>query len=204
MKYAQCLQHRLLAGALALLLGLAQLSEASATENALPDQPGAQRMVALFDLFCHRQVPDLARIAGIAASGGFTEILGQDLEAYQPPVRADELRAWRFSDFGHDIVMTIARSRPDAAFREAVPAFADSTNFACSLVVPVDEDGSAAINDAMTELIGRKQDDSWDQPPLRAYVWCGSDETVYACTYFWAPLGAGGTGLLTSTMFVND
>lgn len=191
-------------GTVALFWWLVPVQGANAADNALPEQPGASRTVALFNLFCHRQVPNLTRIAEIAASGGFTEILGAELEAYQPPVPAEELKAWRFADHGQDIVLTTAKSLPDAEFSKEVPAFADSINYACSLVIPVGEDGSAEISAEMVRLIGRSHDNSWDQPPLRAHVWCGSNETTYACTYFWAPVSPSGTGMLTSTLFVKN
>ncbi len=171
--------------------------------GALPAQPGAGRTVGMFDLFCHRQVPNLGRVAEIAQKGGFAEIQGTDLEKYQPPVRAEELKAWRFTDHGEEFVMTTAKSLPDDQFKSEVPEFANSISYSCSLIAPVHGISSSIISE-MTTLIGRSFDDSWDQSPLKAHVWCGRTETMFACTYYWAPVEPTGTGMLTPTVFVKN
>jgi hypothetical protein len=180
----------------ALLLASASLAQ------DLPAEPGPARTVGIFDRFCYHPLPSLDVIATIAAAGGFSEITGAELQRYQPPVAAAELRAWKFEDLGSAYTLTTARSHPDEEFARALPQFAESTNYACSLIVE-NQLATAELLEATAALLGREPDESWEQTPLRASQWCGMTEEVFACVYFWAPMTTNAQGLLSATIFVK-
>jgi len=123
----------------------------------LPKTPGLERIVKMFDVFCLSLVPELSRIAETAATRNFTELKGKWLEKYQPQVRAEELRAWTYKDFGSEYTLTTTRSKPDAQFQKQFPKFANSKNFACSLIIPFWEVGDY-FYDEVVRLVGREPD----------------------------------------------
>lgn len=184
-------------------LTAALLCTSASLAQELPAEPGPSRTVAMFERFCYRQLPALDVIATIAAAGKFSEITGVELQKYQPPVAAEELRAWTFEDFGSTYTLTTARSLPDELFKRDVPQFAESTNYACSLIVE-NQLATPELLQATAAFLGRKPDDGWDQPPLRASQWCGMTEEIFACVYFWAPMKSNARGLLTATIFVKS
>lgn len=182
---------------------VAAMLAASAAAQDLPEQPGPERTVKLFDLFCYAHLPDLDAVADIAAAGGFAELEGDELELYRPDAEAEALRAWRFDDFGAEFVLSTARSLPDDAFKADVPEFADSTSYACSLVIDND-DPAEALLDRTATLVGRAPDETWEQPPLRAHAWTGQTEELLVVLLYYAPLDGGTGGTLTSSVFVKN
>lgn len=137
----------------------------------LPKAPGAARIVKMFDIFCLSLVPELSKIAKTATARNFTELKGKWLEKHQPQVRAEELRAWTYKDFGLDYTLTTSRSKPDAQFKNQFPKFANSENFACSLIVPSEE----AVDYFFAEVVrfvGRDPDaESSDQKEQHISAW---------------------------------
>lgn len=171
--------------------------------QGLPKEPGPARTVKMFDLFCLSLVPEISRIAEAAAAGNFTVLKGQRLEKYQPQVRAEELRAWRYEDFGSEFVLTTARSKPDAQFKKDVPEFADSKNFACSLIIPA-KDPKGRILKEMASLLERDPDEAWDEGTMRVHVWTGQTDSLLIYVYYYAPTKKGPTGVLSASTFVKN
>ena len=101
----------------------------------LPEQAGAARTVAMFDIFCFSQVPDIDAIANIA-KGNFDEVVGEERQKFAEGGPPGELRVWKYVDFDQEYVLTTLQSRPDEAMKAEVPQFADATSYACSLLLP--------------------------------------------------------------------
>ncbi len=186
---------------IAALAALAFVSPAIA--DVLPEKPGPERTVKMFDVFCMSLLPEISKTAGAAKAGNFNELKGKNLEKYQPEVRADELRAWTFNDFGTEFALTTTRSKPDALFKKNVPEFADSENAACSLIIPAKEN-KAKILEQMTALLTRKPDETWKQKPFRVHSWTGRTETLLIMVYYYAPTKKGQQGILSATTFVKN
>lgn len=167
----------------------------------LPEEPGAARTVKMFDLFCFALLPDLATIADIAGQH-FEEITGDELARYKPNAGADDIRAWRFTDFEADYVLTTARTPADDAFRREFPELADATSFACSLVLPAVH-GQDDIRAELARLMQREPDRSWESPPLRASLWVGQTENMVVNVLHYAPADGGAGGLLSAVAFVS-
>lgn len=191
---------RRLAAALALLAaGPALAQELQAQEPW--EQPGAARTLWLFQVLCFDHIPDIGAIAVIAAEEGFEALEGPELRDYEPEAPAEELLAWRFEDFGELLVLSASRARPDADFRAQVPAFADSTAYACSLSNPTP---SRELLPAMTAMMGRPPDEAWEQPPAKVHSWSGESEELLILVYFYGALSGGPGGLLSATAFVRN
>jgi hypothetical protein len=180
---------------------LALPSAALAAE--LPSEAGAARTVAMFDIFCLSQLPDLDAIEKVAKAGDFIPLEGAELEKYQPEVKAEELKAWRFEDFKEQFVLTTARTLPDEKFKTEVPEFADSTNFGCSLLIPA-KDAKDELLAEMKKVMERDPDESWDQAPLKAHSWSGQTEKLLVFIYYYAPLEGDKGGFLSANVSVKN
>jgi len=176
---------------------------APVSAEGLPNEPGPARTVKMFDTFCLNLLPDISRIAEIAAAGSFTELKGNKLKKYQPQVRAEELRAWSYEDFGSEFVLATVRSKPDALIKKEVPQFADSKIFACSLLIPAKED-KAKVLKKMGGLVERDPDEVWNEGPFRVHSWAGQTDSLLILVYFYAPIKKGQHGVLSATTFVKN
>lgn len=174
---------------------------ASAAE--LPPDAGAARTVAMFDIFCLSQLPDLEAIDRLAQAGEFEPVTGKELEKYQPEVKAEELKAWQYKDFEESFVLTTSRTLPDEQFKKDAPDFSDSTNYACSLVIPP-QDAKDALLAEMGKVMEREADENWDQAPFKAHSWSGKTDKLLVFVYYYAPLDGPKGGLLTANVSVKN
>ena len=172
------------------------------TGQGLPKEPGPARTAKLFNFYCLSQLPAIEDVANAAGFGEFAELVGEELEKYQPEVPADELRAWRLRDFGSEFILTSARSKPDAEFKKEVPEFANSKSVACSLIVS-SEDADEQLLKEMVSLVGREPDDAWDQGPLRVHAWTGKTDKILIIVHYYAPTKEGQNAILSATAFVK-
>lgn len=170
--------------------------------QGLPKVPGPARTAGLFNFYCLSQLPAIEDVANAVGFGEFAEIKGEELKKYQPEVPADELRAWRLSDFGSEFILTSARSKPDAKFKKEIPEFANSKSVACSLVIPT-EDADAQLLKEMVGLIGREPDEAWDQGAIRVHSWTGKTEKLLVLVHFYAPTQEGQNAIMSATAFVK-
>ena len=171
-----------------------------ARAQALPEEAGAERTVRMFDLFCFALLPDLETIGEIAGEH-FEELTGTELDRYQPQVPAEELRAWRFVDFEQEYVLTTARATPDEQFRSENPEFAESTSYACSLVLPA-QDAPDDVRAEMVALMEREPDDTWEEGTLKANEWSGQTEQMMVNVAHYGSVDDKPGGLLSSIAFV--
>jgi len=169
----------------------------------LPKEPGPARTVKMFDLYCLSIVPEISKIEEAAAVRNFTELKGKSLEEYQPQLRAEELRAWRYEDFGKEFVLTTARSKPGPQFKKEAPEFADSKNFGCSLIIPADDPKEKVLKE-MVGLLGRDPDKAWAQWPLRVHAWTGKTDKLLAVIHYYAPTKKGQNAILSASAFVKN
>jgi len=183
---------------LAAMLALAS----SANAQGLPKEKGPARTVKMFDVFCLRQLPDLDGITKAAGFGEFAQITGKELERYQPAVRAEKLYAWSFHDLGGKFVLTAAQSKPDAQFKKSVPAFANSTSVACSLLFPASDPRDTLFKE-LVALLGRGPDKSWDEGPIRVHAWSAHTDKLLSQVHYYAPAKGGPMGVLSATAFVK-
>jgi hypothetical protein len=171
--------------------------------QGLPKEKGPARTVKMFDFFCLSQLPDLDGVKKAAGFGEFAQITGKELEQYQPAVPAEELHAWSFHDFGAKYVLTAARSKPDEEFKKSAPAFAKSTNAACSLLFPTDDPKEALFKE-LVALLGREPDETWDEGPMRVHAWSGQTDKLLSHVHYYTPAKDGPMGVLSASTFVKD
>jgi hypothetical protein len=176
---------------------------ATAAALELPQEKGPERTVAMFDFFCLSQLPDLDAITKAAGFGEFAQITGQELEQYQPAVPPEKLYAWSFHDHGAKLVLTASQAKPDEEFKKAAPAFAKSTNVACSLLVPTEASQDALLATLVARL-QRQPDEMWDEGPMRVHAWSGQNDKHFSHVHYYAPLQGGGLSVISASTFVKD
>lgn len=169
----------------------------------LPPEAGPARTVKMFDLFCFSLLPDIASIAEVAAAGEFKELTGDNLRPYQPQVPADELRAWRFTDLGGEFTLAVTKSKPDDKFKGDFPEFANSINYACSLITP-GQDATRDVVKEMTEIMGREPDETWNQDPLHVDFWTGQSDKLLVQLFHYSSRKNATTNLLSASAFVKN
>lgn len=187
----------------AALLTLSLILPGAASAAELPEEAGAARTIAMFDIFCLSQLPDIEAIGKVAKAGEFQQLTGEELEKYQPEVKAEELKGWRYKDFDEDFVLTAARTLPDETFKEEVPEFADSMNYGCSLIIPA-KDAKEELLEEMSKVMEREPDETWDQNPLKAHAWSGQTEKLLVFIYYHAPMEGSKGGFLSANVSVKN
>lgn len=185
------------------ILPLALTIATPALAEGLPDKAGPERTVAMFNTFCFARMPDIESIEKIAAAGEFTELQGDDLKPYQPPVPAEKLRVWKYKDFDKEYSLTISQSLPDEEFKKAVPDFADSKSFACSLVLPA-TDPKEELLQGVEKVLERKPDESYEEGPFNVHTWSGLSDTLMVHVYYYAPAKGKAGGLMSTVTFVKN
>lgn len=173
-----------------------------ATAQTIPKEEGAARTVGLFNFLCLKQLPDLGGIERAAGFGEFDQLTGEDLKPYMPQSPAEKLLAWRYHDHGERFILTAARSKPDDAFKKQMPAFANATNTACSLLVP-----SAKPDPLLGELtrtMGRAPDSAWQEGATHVHTWTHQQGNALSYVHYYAPDKAGATAVLSASVFVKN
>jgi hypothetical protein len=172
--------------------------------SAQAQHTGPTRTVKMFNFLCLSQLPDLKGITKAAGFGEFAPITGTELQQYRPAVPPETLYAWSYHEQdGTKYVLTAARSKPDAAFKQAVPAFAKSTKVACSLQFPATASKETVLN-KLIALLGRAPDQSSEEGAMRVHVWSGQNDKLLSHVHYYAPLKDGPTGVLSASTFVKN
>ncbi len=185
------------------LAAMLVLANPLSAQEGLPKEKGPARTVKMFNFLCLSQLPDLDGVTKAAGFGEFAQITGEELQQYQPAVPAEELYAWSFHEHGAKYVLTAARSKPDAEFKKAAPAFANSTNVACSLLFPTSGPKEALLKE-LVALLGRPPDETWNEGPMRVHAWSGQNDKLLSHVYYYAPRKDGQTGVLSASTFIKD
>lgn len=160
-------------------------------------------VVNMFNVFCLSHLPDLDGIAKAAGFGEFAEMVGAELEPYHPEVRADTLRGWKFHDAEDEYILVSSKSKPDETFKKAVPAFADSTTYGCSLLIPA-KGANPKVLSELSKLLGRAPDDDWDEGAMHVHSWSGQTDKLLTNVYFYAPPDGAPTAVLSANVFVKN
>ncbi len=148
-------------------LGIVFSAVQAVSAQDLPNKPGPERTVKLFNMLCAAQLPNITPITKFAASAKLTELKGAALQSYQASVPADEIRAWQFSDFGGQHTLIVTRKKQNPKTMKVVSGFEKATSYGCTLMTPR-RDAKADILTHLIKLTGRKPDSEFDQGPLHA------------------------------------
>jgi len=191
------------ASLLPLLLLALSTAAAPLRADELPKEKGVARTVKMFDMFCLAQIPDIEAIERFAGFGEFAQILGDGLAPYRSGLPEEKVLAWRFHDFGAEVILTATRAKPDEAARQKHPAFAKGRSVACSLLIAND----AAREDIVKELahrLGREPDESRDEAGAHVYAWSNETAQAVSRVVYSAPAAKGGKASLSASAIVKD
>jgi hypothetical protein len=193
---------RALQMSLLLAVGVALALPIAVGAQVIPKDKGPKRTIGLFDFLCLSQLPDLTGIERAAGFGEYDQITGDELKRYAPQVPTEKLFAWRYHDHGEEYVLTAARSKPDDAFKKETPAFANSTNTACSLLVPSAHPDN--LLGELTRVLGKPHDSTWEEGGLRVYAWSGQRDKLLSHVHYYTPEKTGAIAVLSASVFVKD
>lgn len=185
--------------AAALLVALSLPAVAAA--QTIPKEKSPARTIGLFNFLCLKQLPDLNGIERAAGFGEFDQLTGDDLKPYAPQVPPEKLFAWRYHDHGEQFILTAAQSKPDDAFKKQMPAFANATNTACSLLVPSKQPDP--LLGELTRTMGRAADETWQEGAMRVHAWTHKRNDALSYVHYYAPEKAGAIAVLSASVFVN-
>lgn len=174
-----------------------------APSEELPKEKGVARTVKMFDMFCLTQLPDIEGIERFAGFGEFAQILGADLRPYASGLPEEKVLAWRFHDFGAELILTATRARPDAAFKAKHPAFAKARTAACSLLIP-NEASREDVVKALAQRLGRVPDESLDDAGAHISAWNSETPKGVSRVVFSAPAERGRKATLSASATVKD
>ena len=169
--------------------------------QTIPKTKGPTRTVGLFDFLCLKQLPDLNGIERAAGFGEFDQLTGEDLAPYAPQVPPEKLFAWRYHDHGEQFILTASQAKPDDAFKKKMPAFANATNTACSLLVPSAKPDP--LLGELTRVMGRAADQSWQEGPMRVHSWTHQRPDALSYVHYYAPENSGTKAVLSASVFVK-
>ena len=187
-----------------LLLCSLMLLASAAPADELPKEKGVARTVKMFDMFCLAQLPDIEAIERFAGFGEFAQIFGADLAPYRSGAPDEKVLAWRFHDFGAELILTARRAKPDAAEKQAHPAFANGRTVACSLLIPNDTP-PADIVKAVATRMGRAPDETRDEADTHVSAWNTETPKAVGRVVFRAPAGKGtAKAALSASATVKD
>jgi len=187
----------------AVAVGAALVITTPVFAEGLPAKPGPARTARMFDLLCLSKLPDIKAIAGLATANKFTKLQGKALAAYRPQAPVDQLHGWQFKDFGATYTLLVTSGKPDARFKAEMPAYANSVNYACSLILP-NKFAKAAVLAALGKIIGRKRDDTWEQGPMLVHAWKATTDKFFIQAFHYAGKKRPNSSLISATMFVKQ
>jgi hypothetical protein len=191
------------ASGLPLLLCALVILASTALADELPKEKGVARTVKMFDMFCLAQLPDIEAIERFAGFGEFAQIFGADLAPYRSGAADEKVLAWRFHDFGAELILTARRAKPDAAEKQAHPAFANGRTVACSLLIPNDAPQADIVKELTTRM-GRVPDETRDEADTHVSAWNNETPKAVGRVVFRAPAGKGAKAALSASATVKD
>jgi len=186
-----------------LLLCSLMLLAGAAPADELPKEKGIARTVKMFDMFCLAQLPDIEAIERFAGFGEFAQISGADLAPYRSGAPNEKVLAWRFHDFGVELILTARRAKPDAAEKRVHPAFANGRIVACSLLIPNDAPQADIVKELTTRM-GRAPDETRDEADTHVAVWNNETPKAVGRVVFRAPVEKSAKAALSASASVKD
>jgi hypothetical protein len=186
-----------------LLLCSLMILASAALADELPKEKGVARTVKMFDMFCLAQLPDIEAIERFAGFGEFAQIFGTDLAPYRSGAPDEKMLAWRFHDFGAELILTARRAKPDAAEKQAHPAFANGRIVACSLLIPNDAQPADIVKELTTRM-GRAPDETRDETDNHVSAWNNASPKAVGRVVFRAPADKGTKAALSASAAVKD
>jgi hypothetical protein len=157
--------------------------------------------VSAFDEHCYAVMPDIAAVEAKAASEKWTALEGKELDAFRPAVEPQVLKAWTLDVAGKEHTVAVTQSAMDDQSKSDFPAFADATNFACSVLLPTDGAPPAEIGAALETLLTRKPDDAYDEGPFKVSAWTATTDKLMVFVYHYSPKTGHPGGLLSMIVF---
>lgn len=182
----------------ALLPGWAGPAHSGAAENR------AARYVALFDAACLEPMPDLGAVESVAEAQAWTPVTGEALAAYRPPVPPKFIAAWTLKDDGQDLSVSVTESDLDDQSKADFPDFADGQSYACSLVLPADRTKPDDVTAALTALLTRPSDTTYDEDPWTVIHWSAVTAERTVLVYHYRPRSGQAGGLLSLVMLEKN
>jgi hypothetical protein len=186
-----------------LLLCSLMLLAGAAPADELPKEKGIARTVKMFDMFCLAQLPDIEAIERFAGFGEFAQISGADLAPYRSGAPNEKVLAWRFHDFGVELILTARRAKPDAAEKQVHPAFANGRIVACSLLIPNDAPQADIVKELTTRM-GRAPDEARDEAETHVSAWNNETPKAVGRVVFRAPADKSAKAALSASATVKD
>ncbi len=156
----------------------------------------ATQYAKLYDDICYSNLPDFSPIMARAKKQKWKAITGTALKAYAPEVPPDQLKAWSFLVDGVKFHVSISSGPADKALQEAMPAFAKSRAFACSLILP-GHVAQPVMDDALQNLVGRPADAHYEVDLFKVHFWSGITDQLAALMYHYKPKSGGPGGLIS-------
>lgn len=172
--------------------------------QADPPNGAAARYVGIFDAACLEPMPDLGAVAALAQDRAWTPVTGDALAAYKPPVPPTSIAAWTLQDDGQNLSVSVTQSDLDDQAKSDFPDFADGQSYACSVVLPPDRTKPDDITAALTALLTRPQDTSYDEDPWTVIHWSAVTPERTVLVYHYRPRTGQAGGLLSLVMFEKD
>lgn len=179
------------------------MSGAAAMAEELPKQKGVARTVKMFDMFCLTQLPDIEGIERFAGFGEFAQIVGDELAAYKSGAPEEKVLAWRFHDFGAELILTASRAKPDEALKEAHPAFAKGRSTGCALLFPSDAPPEDIVKE-LTSRMDRAPDESRDETGAHITAWNNVSPEGLGRVVFRAPADKRAKAILSASATVKN
>lgn len=169
-------------------------------QTAAKETPAA-RAVKMFNVFCLSQLPDLDGVAKAAGFGEFAPITGDELQKYAPETPAEQLHAWRFHEAAGEFILTAARSKPDTKPKKELPAFANATNFACTLTFPPVEVTKVVAE--LVTLLQREPDETRGKGTVTVRTWTRATPKHLSRVNYSAPPASDAPGRLSASVLVK-
>jgi hypothetical protein len=83
-----------------------------------------------------------------------------------------------------------------------MPAFANATSTACSLLVP--STNPDPLLGELTRMMGRAPDKTWQEGPMRVYAWTHQRDNALSYVHYYAPEKAGAKAVLSASVFLKQ
>lgn len=188
-----------LASAATALVLMASAAVAAPKAQGADLGPATERLLSLFKSVCFDTVPDMGAIEAAAATDGWQELKGVELQTFKPSSGTPKaLRAWRVKEGPLTFAVAYGITPISSDIASKLPAFAGGDAYSCSVLpVAADYDRTAAT---LAGWVGRPATKEFDQGPLKGRSWVGVTAAAAVFLQQFRPANGGKGGLLSITM----